>query len=97
MIKGGWVREKLLGQKSNDVDVEVLGESVERVEERLASTFGGNVFRRGQRVPILAVHNFGGPELQVVVRREGDDLLHANYTCNALRYKLRVVKILSAT
>ena len=67
LIVGGWVRDRLLGHVSKDLDLEIFGIPQEKLPPLLAAF--GRVEAVGQSFPVYKVVRPGEPELDVALPR----------------------------
>ena len=69
LIVGGFVRDALLGRETLDVDLEVFGVPVERLEALLAASFPGRVSNVGRSFGIFKAHVAPGVDVDVALPR----------------------------
>lgn len=69
LVVGGAVRDRLFGSTTLDVDVEVHGVPVDRLEAMLAGTFPGRLNVVGRSFGVFKVHLAHGIDLDVAIPR----------------------------
>jgi tRNA nucleotidyltransferase/poly(A) polymerase len=92
-VAGGWVRDRLLGRASSDVDIVIKGDGVEvkRAAQLLARKLGVRAHLLG-REP-RSIWRVVSGELEVEISALGefsleDDITRRDFSCNALMWRL---------